>query len=407
MSSKNTIVIKGKIPSKITIAISIILFGIAFIAFSLSKNFFVLGVSMAISLLIIFSLNLHRAILTPKLIICIYGMLVLFKKGTFSHAQFTTDSEKLPCIKIYNNKGKSLYLYTEDKSILKQLNDTNLAVQTTPKATKSSNQQLIDTTDYARLFQSLQKNAICATFVDTPSFNKIGGTPDLPKDFEWPTYLSNQDNMLALTQKVRPLSFLMQINLADVKQFDKDNLLPNDGVLSVFYDNLSMPLGDNKHSQSGLRVFYFDKNTPLHPYYFDYPSEEWESDGEFYIAEQFLEFTSQTQLPICEECELLHHTQYPNYYQEYDEESYPQDPAQTHLLGYAQTIQGECLSKCASFLNKDADFSEYILLFQITSSYKTDTSFNLCDDGHLYVYIHKKDLEAMNFDKIAYAIDFA
>ena len=54
--------------------------------------------------------------------------------------------------------------------------------------------------------------------------SKIGGKPYLPKDFVWPYY------------QELPLSFLAQINLEEVKALDKDNLLPDKGMLYFFYE---------------------------------------------------------------------------------------------------------------------------------------------------------------------------
>ena len=54
--------------------------------------------------------------------------------------------------------------------------------------------------------------------------SKIGGKPYLPKDFVWPYY------------QELPLSFLAQINLEEVKSLDKDNLLPDKGMLYFFYE---------------------------------------------------------------------------------------------------------------------------------------------------------------------------
>ena len=57
--------------------------------------------------------------------------------------------------------------------------------------------------------------------------SKIGGKPHLPKNFEWPYFEGvNFDNEI----KSRPLSFIAQINLEEIKKYDKDNILPNSGI---------------------------------------------------------------------------------------------------------------------------------------------------------------------------------
>lgn len=52
--------------------------------------------------------------------------------------------------------------------------------------------------------------------------SKIGGKPDLPKEFEWPE--ANK----------KPMLFCAQYNLSELTKFDKENLLPNKGFFYIF-----------------------------------------------------------------------------------------------------------------------------------------------------------------------------
>jgi hypothetical protein len=70
---------------------------------------------------------------------------------------------------------------------------------------------------------------------------RVGGEPDAPADFEWPDGDEG------------PLSFVMQVNLADVAKYDLESLLPGDGLLSLFSD----PFADH------VTVLHFDKRTAL------------------------------------------------------------------------------------------------------------------------------------------------
>lgn len=56
--------------------------------------------------------------------------------------------------------------------------------------------------------------------------SKIGGSPDLPKNMAYPT---DSEGTL--------FEFIAQINLEEIAPFDKENKLPNSGVLSFFFNN--------------------------------------------------------------------------------------------------------------------------------------------------------------------------
>ncbi|KKK50969.1 hypothetical protein LCGC14_3119700, partial [marine sediment metagenome] len=75
--------------------------------------------------------------------------------------------------------------------------------------------------------------------------SKIGGNPDLPKDFEWPYWND------------RPLSFLLQINIEEIYEFDfqgiEFEIFPQkNGFLYFFFDYYQEGWGDD----GGLSVIY-------------------------------------------------------------------------------------------------------------------------------------------------------
>ena len=61
--------------------------------------------------------------------------------------------------------------------------------------------------------------------------SKLGGAPDVSDGTRWPSY----DGRL--------LSFVGQVNLADVSPFDEQDMLPPAGLVSFFYDLLQNPRG--------------------------------------------------------------------------------------------------------------------------------------------------------------------
>ncbi len=76
-----------------------------------------------------------------------------------------------------------------------------------------------------------------------PSQSKLGGKPDAPQNFIWPT------------KDEKPLSFVAQINLSDVPEIEGAQL-PNSGLLSFFYNNEVW--GFDPKDKGGFQVFYFE-----------------------------------------------------------------------------------------------------------------------------------------------------
>lgn len=75
--------------------------------------------------------------------------------------------------------------------------------------------------------------------------SRIGGGPDVPPGFEWPTHNG------------RPLDFMLQINLADLQGLASELDLPADGVLALFYDAEEQPWGFDPSDRTGHRVYVF------------------------------------------------------------------------------------------------------------------------------------------------------
>ena len=76
-------------------------------------------------------------------------------------------------------------------------------------------------------------------FAADPGVSKYGGDPDVPINFKWPFW------------RGEPLNFLLQINLADLKHFE-DNQIPfKEGLLHVFF-NASQETND----KNGWKITY-------------------------------------------------------------------------------------------------------------------------------------------------------
>ncbi len=253
--------------------------------------------------------------------------------------------------------------------------------------------------------------------VESPDDCKLGGKPYLPADFEWPTFKSADDGI------TRPLSFFCQINLAQVKPYDKDNVLPGRGMLYFFYECASSAWGFDPADNGAARVFYFENTDGFVP--LDLPDA---LEEEYTIPEIAVEFELQKSYPSFEEFE--NYSDLDCDWDDYDDEleklgvDADRDAENHKLLGYADTIQGEMLTECErvsrglycgdaeSYENTPdevkADIEkhagDWTLLLQLSTVTKGDFEWMFGDCGMLYFYIRKDDFAARKFDKIHFSL---
>ncbi len=106
---------------------------------------------------------------------------------------------------------------------------------------------------------AFQQNAI--TLASTPArsplpvgTSKRGGYPDMPATATWPSW------------RDIPMTFIAQLNLADVAPHDTDQRLPHEGVLSFFYAS-QQPWGDKADDLGAAVVRHFTpEGGPLVPH---------------------------------------------------------------------------------------------------------------------------------------------
>ena len=100
--------------------------------------------------------------------------------------------------------------------------------------------------------EELEKYEACSTH--------FGGQPDVPADFQWPTYEGESYDHVV---KDRPLTFLAQFNCAELAQFDKEHLLPDHGLLSFFYETDTQCWGYDPKDKGCARVYWFEDLSAL------------------------------------------------------------------------------------------------------------------------------------------------
>lgn len=273
-------------------------------------------------------------------------------------------------------------------------------------------------TNFDDLLDTLRHNEISITLRNTanneaPQRSKIGGSPAVPATFEWPRFEGENYNGEIAN---RPLSFLCQINLEETRDYDKDKLLPEKGLLLFFYEQDTMRWGFSPEDRGCSRVYYFENTNDLE--LAEFPDD---LKDEYKVKEYNLSFSTNLSYPGFEE--LNRHSNVDCTWSDYDdaleEAGYNLDLERHKLLGYANLIQDEMLTECEctsrgmnrnteNYYNAPIDAKEdinksatdWILLFQMASITDNDFELMFGDLGNLYFYIRKQDLKEHNFDKV-------
>lgn len=233
--------------------------------------------------------------------------------------------------------------------------------------------------------------------------SKMGGLPDLPKDVDW------------FRQELTdiPLSFICQINFAEVKSFDTEDKLPASGILYFFYDCSmdGMPWGFDPKDADGKVVYYYDGD--LSELERQEPPEDIEENGCVFGAAE-LRFDNAIDLPDLEspagEALALTEDDREKYWELMDEQS---GSLINKLLGHSNNIQGGMELECELVTNGlycgdpsgykegralglDKNTGHWNLLLQVDSN--EDIGMMWGDCGRLYLWITDEDLAAKNFE---------
>lgn len=233
--------------------------------------------------------------------------------------------------------------------------------------------------------------------------SRIGGIPDLPRGFEWPTF----DGL--------PLSFIAQFDLRELQGSELDIPLPTSGNLAFFYDSEQRTWGfDPKDRGSAVVAYFLD---PAEDLVRTSPPSTLGGDGCFSACR--VEFTPEVTLPSFEspfygerpdreEIDCLH---------EFDKAMQNGANAPRHRVGgHADCIQAPMERECQLVANgidlhgprlsddqeemierMAADFSDWRLLLQVDTDEHTGMMWGDC--GMIYFWICQADLAAERFDK--------
>ncbi|MBQ8827477.1 MAG: DUF1963 domain-containing protein, partial [Oscillospiraceae bacterium] len=244
----------------------------------------------------------------------------------------------------------------------------------------------------SQAIKSTLRNAVYLNYktdaADIPAGGtKFGGKPDVPVDFEW-----------FRTSDGRPLAFLAQFNLNELHEYDKENELPQKGILYFFYDLEEMPWDNLEPDDKCVKVYYFGGDaSELSPA--DFPED---IDDDCVIRQCGLSFEAVTDAPSYDDFPSVSDFPCDDYmaYASSAENALGFDPYERgdirfKLLGYADVIQNSVLESFAYEENGD-----WVLLAQF-DTYENEESFIMyCDGGRIYIGIKKEDLAAGNFENV-------
>ena len=275
------------------------------------------------------------------------------------------------------------------------------------------------------MLESSKRNAVLINYSEdenreklSKGTSKIGGKPDLPKDFQWFYY--NGEDYKKIVEN-RPLSFLMQINCEEVHKYDKESLLPEKGMLYFFYELFTMTWGFSPQDRESAKVFYYNGEIKdLVPA--DFP-EDMEKDC--IIPESKINFESMNDYPI----DFLDYYDPDDSDEEMDrkEKEFEKDLKElgykadtTKLLGHPELIQGEYWEECEGVAGKNIYYGsapikygsdevkksikenakDWILLMQMSELEIGDYGLYFGDSGKIYFNIRKGDLKNKNFNDV-------
>ena len=181
--------------------------------------------------------------------------------------------------------------------------------------------------------------------------SKLFGAPDIFDGFEWPT--------IEVDGEEYDLSFIGQINLAEATKFDKDGILPKNGMLYFFYDLDEMP--HDPSDANACRVIYHERDDDLHA--ISYVDEDGEDMS---FREMKVEFE-------CVEAGFL------------------ADDSETHLLLGEPSMDNGFWYEC---------IDGWQMLFQLDSMETDDICINFTDEGFLCFYIEAEKLKSQDFSDV-------
>ncbi|PHB16987.1 cytoplasmic protein [Bacillus pseudomycoides] len=193
--------------------------------------------------------------------------------------------------------------------------------------------------------------------------SKMGGMPDVPSTFEYPTY------------EGKALDFIAQFNLADLQGVNIEHDLPETGMLYFFYNG-------NYQYDGTWRVLYYNVSLEQLQRISDQPSKYTQCALSFKLTYKLPELFIEDEADSDRFLQLL-------------EELMPDHYDNHQVFGEPFSVQREVFEEAGEYAGiNDQDMT---LLFQVDSDY-TNCNMMWGDLGMLYFCIGNEDLKQRRFE---------
>ena len=249
----------------------------------------------------------------------------------------------------------------------------------------------------------------------------VGGVPDVPEDFEWPFYnteIFNPVDKYSHERKDLPLYFIAQFNCKDLAKYDKEGLLPKEGMLSFFYDLNEMKWGIEPEDKGFIRVYWFENTEKLHPATLPEGLDE-----DYIIPMMRVRMREEVSYPAYEDVDVCSLPLYDDdlYEKALKNLKVKEKDDISKLLGWPEDWQGSMFEEVEDVTNGNSDENEdsdlpfeqqqkraqeargkWQLLFQLDSLDSEEDNFDIMfgDAGSIYFFIPKDDLSKRRFDRV-------
>lgn len=264
--------------------------------------------------------------------------------------------------------------------------------------------------------EKMQRSSITITIADQAPYKSdgshFGGQPDVPPDFIWPVFTGTNAKG---TKQTRPLAFLAQFNCAELAVYDTEHLLPQQGLLSFFYELDSMTWGFDPKDKGSARVFWFEDITSLSQANFPANMKD-----DFKLPSMGIIMQRQNSYPDWEDfTETYPQTNDEEFDAALEALGVQETDERSQLLGWPDLIQGSMAEECElvtknfylgkGFLGipkdvrrqaKQVSLERWRLLFQLDTVENDDFCLMFGDCGRIYFFIPKEDLLARRFDNV-------